>query len=166
MAANQLPPELLSLIFNHVTTPSLVSSFDPAKADPSIFSCLQCCKKWHEVALQVLYRDVVLQNRNFVSSTQCVFHPDALRWVRSLTILLNSCALVATPRGLSIMKTEEEAFAITPLTSLLPYWPKWQAWFFLTIYYPIWGLQAPQRYTRLDLIRPTWILCGLSTGSR
>lgn len=116
---NQLPVELMVHILNYVKLPSSLSSSpsNSAKPDPSIFSSLLSCKRWHDITLQVIYRDIVLQNHNLHPFTQRLLQPppksnsDVLKYVRSLTVSLDAKSLVATPEGIPLTETEEEEHA-------------------------------------------------------
>lgn len=68
---NQLPLEVLATILDHAKQPPVVSSFEQTKPDSTIFSCLLCCKKWHDIALPIIYHDVSLHNDNLASFTRC-----------------------------------------------------------------------------------------------
>lgn len=107
-------------IFDYVRQPSLcsISTLKSPTTDPSIISCLLCCTRWREIALPLLYRDVVLRNQDFAPFTQrCLSqplpknNPDVLKLVRSLTVSLDAKTLVATPEGIPLTQTEEEEHA-------------------------------------------------------
>lgn len=113
---NQLPLELLVQIFDYVQQPSSSSTTPKSPTtDPSITSCLLCCTKWHELALPMLYRDIVLGNQNFVPFTRWRLsqpppekYPDVLKLVRSLTVSLNARTLVDLPAGRPLLETDEK----------------------------------------------------------
>lgn len=108
------PAELLIQVLEYVQLPSSVVSFSKTvKPDSSIVSCLLCCKRWYEIALQVIYRDVVLQNHNlhlFTKKSPLHSH-DALKNIRSLTITIDAKRMVATPEGVLLTQTDEEEHA-------------------------------------------------------
>lgn len=111
---NKFPAELMIQVLNHVKLPSSHSfSSKSVKPDSSIVSCLLCCKRWHDIALQVIYRDVVLQNHNLHLFTQqsLLQAPGVLNNTRSLTVSIDAKSLVATPEGVLLTETDEEEHA-------------------------------------------------------
>lgn len=97
-------------VLNYVKSPSSLFSPSNPKPDSSIVSCLLCCKRWHDIALQVIYRDVVLQNHNLhLFTQQCLLQPPGvLKNTRSLTVSIDAKSLVATPEGILLTETDEE----------------------------------------------------------
>lgn len=113
---NQLSPELLIRIFEHVKQPKQPTSsiWKPSTIDPSIVACLLCCMTWHEIALPLLYRDIVLRDQNLNSFIQrCLSQPPRennqhrLKIVRSLTVSVNAETIFAT-QGLTESQEEDD----------------------------------------------------------
>lgn len=75
----RLPNEILSSVLLEVK----------ATSDPSSFlRCLSCCKRWHEVGIPILYRDVLLTDSNVSAFVQC-YNSQYGPLLRSLTITIN-----------------------------------------------------------------------------
>ncbi|KAI9789896.1 MAG: hypothetical protein M1816_005665 [Peltula sp. TS41687] len=75
----KLPDELLSMVLKQVRYNSSPSSF---------VACLLCCKRWQDISLHLLYRDIVLTNPKleaFVTGFPRTYG----HFVRSLTITLD-----------------------------------------------------------------------------
>lgn len=112
---DSFPPELMIQVLEYVQLPPSLSSLSrTVKPDSSIVSCLLCCKRWHEIALQVIYRDIVLQNHNlhlFAQQSPLLQPPDVLENTRSLTISIDAKRMVATPEGVLLTQTDEEEHA-------------------------------------------------------
>lgn len=75
MVARHLPEDILLLILEHLQSISVSSS---------LLSCVLCCKRWHSLALSLLYRDIFLKNAaiGLIASIS----PSSDRFVRSITI--------------------------------------------------------------------------------
>lgn len=75
----RLPNEILSSLLLEVN----------ATSEPSPFpDCLLCCKTWHEVAIPILYRDILLTHFNISASVRC-FKSSYGPFLRSLTLTIN-----------------------------------------------------------------------------
>lgn len=80
---SKLPTELLSRIVTLVRNDSNSGVF---------LACLQCCRYWNDVALPLLYRDVVLYNATISLFTAALTHHNGAS-IRSLTIRINPIPL-------------------------------------------------------------------------
>lgn len=112
VSINQLPLEVLVTIFDHVKHPLMVSCFKQAKPDPTIFSCLLSCKKWHDIALLIIYHDISLHNDNLTSFIRCFFRPTTLTQVRSLTVSANLWDVFSPRESFSQPEIQEQASAM------------------------------------------------------
>lgn len=98
------------------------STLKPSFIDPSIVACLLCCTTWHEIALPLLYRDIVLRNENIASFTQrflsqppCDADRDVLKTVISLTVSLSAHALVDEREGVPLPHADDREFVVHEL---------------------------------------------------
>lgn len=75
----RIPNEILSSVLLEINAISGPSSFLP---------CLLCCKTWHETAIPILYRDVLLTYSNISAFVWC-FKSSYGPLLRSLTVTIN-----------------------------------------------------------------------------
>ena len=73
-----MPAEVLLVILEHVQATA---------THHELLQCVRCCRKWHDIALPLLYERVPLTNKNFVIFALSLTANTALV-VRSLTITI------------------------------------------------------------------------------
>lgn len=83
---SKLPMEILSVILTLVRNNSKAGEF---------LCCLQCCRYWNDLALPLLYKDVVLYNTTIRLFTTALTH-HKLAFIRSMTLHID---LVMGPTG-------------------------------------------------------------------
>ncbi|KAJ5091722.1 hypothetical protein NUU61_006592 [Penicillium alfredii] len=117
---DKLPRELLIQIFEEVSKPLP----DGSNSHNAILSCLLCCRRWHDVAQQVLYHEVVLYDKTFKPFIQTFSPPfilspnRPLEWTKSLTIYVDALGCSITPEGERLHPSPEEVIAYTNQTVL------------------------------------------------
>ena len=74
---NAMPTEILSLIFFRVRE---------ILGTTSSVNCIQCCKRWHDIMLPILYRDIVVTNNNLEPFTMLFHKSPHSGLVRSMSI--------------------------------------------------------------------------------
>ena len=74
---NTMPTEILSLIFFRVRE---------ILGTTSSVNCIQCCKRWHDIMLPILYQDIDVTNNNLEPFTTLLHKSPHNGLVRSMSI--------------------------------------------------------------------------------